>query len=73
VVLQSTLARVCVSHARCFAFPDRQEDVRETCTSKGRCTVGGTRRVTVSQDGRESWDVRLEVQTGEGRLRRRVE
>ena len=71
--MQSTLARVCVSHARCFAFPDRQEDVRETCTSKGRCTVGGTRRVTVSQDGRESWDVWLEVSTGLVKLIRQVD
>ena len=68
--MQSTLARVCVSHARCFAFPDRQEDVRETCTLKGRCTVGGTRRVIVTNGGRDAYDVWLDVNTGEGRLRR---
>jgi hypothetical protein len=62
--LQPTLARVRVSRARCFAFPDRLEDVLETCTSKGRCTVGGTRRVIVSQGGRENWDVGLEVSMG---------
>ena len=61
--MQSTLARVCVSHARYLAFPDRLQDVRETCTSKGRCTVEGTRRVIVSQGERENWDVGLEVST----------
>jgi hypothetical protein len=57
-------ARVCVGSDRCFAFPDRLEDARETCTPKGRCKVGGTRRVIVSQGGRESFDVWLEVSTG---------
>ena len=53
-------ARVCVGSDRCFAFPDRVEDARQTCTSKGRCTVGWI----VSRGGRESWDVWLEVRTG---------
>jgi len=53
-------ARVCVGSDRCFAFPDRVEDARQTCTSKGRCTVGWI----VSRGGRESWDVWLEVSTG---------
>jgi hypothetical protein len=53
-------ARVCVGNDRCYAFPDRLEDARETCTPKGRCTVGWI----VSRGGRESWDVWLEVSTG---------
>jgi hypothetical protein len=57
-------ARVCVGNDRSYAFPDRLEDARETCTPKGRCKVGGTRRVIVSRGGRESWDVWLEVSTG---------
>jgi len=57
-------ARVCVGSPRCYAFPDRLEDPRETCTPKGRCKVGGTRRVIVSRGGRESWDVWLELSTG---------
>jgi hypothetical protein len=53
-------ARVCLGHERCYAFPDRLEDARETCTPKGRCKVGWI----VSKGGRESWDVWLEVATG---------
>jgi hypothetical protein len=53
-------ARVCVGSDRCYAFPDRLEDARESCTSKGRCRVGGI----VTRSGRESWDVWLEVSTG---------
>ncbi len=53
-------ARVCVGSHRCYAFPDRLEDARETCTPKGRCKVGWI----VSKGGRESWDVWLEVATG---------
>jgi len=33
-------AWVCVGNARCCAFRDRLEDARQTCTAKGRCTVG---------------------------------
>ena len=33
-------ARVCVGSDRCYAFPDRLEDARTTCTPKGRCKVG---------------------------------
>ena len=57
-------ARVCVGRDRCYAFPHPLEHARETCTPKGRCKVGGTRRVIVSRGGRESWDVWLEVSTG---------
>jgi hypothetical protein len=53
-------ARVCVGSDRCYAFPDRLEDARETWTPKGRCKVGWI----VSRGGRESWDVWLEVSTG---------
>jgi hypothetical protein len=58
---------------RCYAFPARLVDARETCTPKGRCKVGGTRRVIVNRGGRESWDVWLDPHTGEGRLRRQVD
>jgi hypothetical protein len=33
-------ARVCVGSDRCYTFPDRLEDARQTCTPKGRCKVG---------------------------------
>ena len=52
--------RVCVGSDRCFAFPDRLEDARATCTPKGRCKVGWI----VSRGGRESFDVWLEASTG---------
>jgi hypothetical protein len=53
-------ARVCVGSDRCYAFPDRLEDVRETCAPKDRCKVGWI----ISRGGRESFDVWLEVATG---------
>ena len=53
-------ARVCVGSDRCYAFPDRLEDGRATCTPKGRCKVGWN----VSRGGRDSFDVWLEVSTG---------
>jgi hypothetical protein len=53
-------ARVCAGSDRCYAFPHRLEDARETCTPKGRCKVGWV----VSKGGRESHDVWLEVSTG---------
>ena len=46
-------ARVCIGSDRCYAFPHRLEDARETYTPKGRCKVGWV----VSRGGRESWDV----------------
>jgi hypothetical protein len=46
-------ARVCVGSDRCYAFPDRLEDARASCTPKGRCKVGWI----VSRGGRESHDV----------------
>jgi hypothetical protein len=61
-------ARVCVSSDRCFAFPERLEDARETCTPKGRCRVGWI----VTRSGRESWDVWLDVSTRLVKLIRQV-
>jgi hypothetical protein len=61
-------ARVCVGSDRCYAFPHRLEDARETCTPKGRCRVGWI----VSRGGRESWNVWLEVSTGLVKLVRQV-
>ncbi len=61
-------ARVCVGSDRCYAFSDRLEDARETCTLKRRCRVGWI----VSRGGRESWDVWLEVRTGLVKLIRQV-
>jgi hypothetical protein len=61
-------ARVCAGNAPCYAFPERLEDARETCTPKGRCKVGWI----VSKGGRESWDVWLEVSTGLVKLIARV-
>ena len=52
--------RVCVGSDRCYAFPDRLQDARQTCTPKGRCKVGWI----VSRSRSESWDVWLKVSTG---------
>jgi hypothetical protein len=54
---------------RCYPFPDRLSDARETCTPKGRCKIGWI----ISNSGRESWDIWLDVHAGEGRLRRQVD
>jgi hypothetical protein len=59
-VMAKADARVCIGSDRCFAFPDRLQDARQSCTPKGRCKVGWV----VSRGGRESWDVWLEVATG---------
>src|SRR5215211_5672484 len=53
-------ARVCAGSDRCYAFPDPLEHAIQTCTPKGRCKVGWI----VSNGGRESHDVWLEVRTG---------
>ena len=60
--------RVCVGNPRCFALPDPVYAARESCTAKGRCKVGWI----VSQGGRESYDVWLEVSTGLVKLIRQV-
>jgi hypothetical protein len=52
--------------ARCFAFPDPLKDARASCTPKGRCKIGWI----VAEGGRTSYDVWLDLHTGEGRLRR---
>ena len=59
--------------ACCFALPDPVDEARKTCTPKGRCLIGGTRRVISAEDGRTSFDVWLDLHTGEGRLRRQRE
>jgi hypothetical protein len=61
-------ARVCTGNQRCYPFPDRLEDARETCTRKGRCKVEWIIRAS----GRESWDEWLEVSTGLVKLVPRV-
>ena len=62
-----------VGDDRCYPLPDRLEDVRASCTPKGQCRVGGTRRVILANSGRDSWDVWLDRETGEGRLQRRTD
>ena len=59
-------------HTRCLALPDPVDEARKTCTPKGRCLIGGTRGVIVSNGGRDSWDVWLDRHTGEKRLRRQT-
>ena len=54
---------------RYFPFPDRLEDARASYTPKGRCMIGGTRRVIIAEGGRTSYDVWLDVRSGQGRLR----
>jgi hypothetical protein len=51
----------------CSVFPDPLEEARQTCTPKVRCLIGWI----VSNGGRDSWDVWLDVKTGARRLRRR--
>ena len=54
---------------RCFALADAVAVVRATCAPKAFCRLGWI----ISKGGRESWDVWLDVHTGEGRLRRKPE
>lgn len=56
--------RVCGSDPRCYAFPDRLKDARETCTLKGRCKVGWIARA----GGRATFDVWVDVATGLAKL-----
>ena len=58
------------SDQRCLPLPDGVESAQQTCTSRGRWRLGGTRRVIVANSGRDRWDVWLDGHTGEGRLRR---
>jgi hypothetical protein len=57
--MAKTDRRVWVGSDACFALPHRLEDALASCTPKGRCMVG---RIVI-RGGRESWDVRLEVNT----------
>ena len=50
--------------ARCYPFPDPVAAARASCTPKGRCRVGGTRRVIVASSDRDGWDVWLDVTQG---------
>jgi hypothetical protein len=54
---------------RCLPLPYDVVGALATCTPKGRCKVGWI----VANSGRDSWDVWLDVHTGEGRLRHRTE
>jgi hypothetical protein len=54
-------------HSRCFALPDPLEDAQASCTPKGRCRIGWI----IAEGGRTSYDVWLDLHTGEGRLRHR--
>ena len=53
-------AKVCVGRPRCFTLTSDLGIARASCTAKGRCRVG----LIVSQGGRESHAVWLEVSTG---------
>jgi hypothetical protein len=53
---------------RCYPLPYDVKSAQQTCTPKGRCKVGWI----VANSGRESWDVWLDLHTGEGRLRRQT-
>ena len=55
---------------RCYPLPDPLDEVRASCTPKGRCRIGGARMGIVADAGRDSWDVWLNGHTGAGRLRR---
>jgi hypothetical protein len=57
------------SEDRCYALPDLVEAARASCTPKGQCKIGWI----ISNGGRESFDVWLDLETGEGRLRRQVD
>jgi hypothetical protein len=51
---------------RCLPLPYDVASALATCTPKGRCKVGWV----VANAGRDTWDVWLDLHTGEGRLRR---
>jgi hypothetical protein len=55
-----------LGEGRCYALPDSVETARATCTPQGRCKIGWI----ISHGGRESWDVWLDLETAEGRVRR---
>jgi hypothetical protein len=51
---------------RCWLLPYDAESAQATCTPKGRCKIGWI----VADASRKAWDVWLDLQTDEGRLRR---
>jgi hypothetical protein len=51
---------------RCYALPYSAVEARKTCTPRRRCKIGWV----VANAGRDAWDVWLDLETGEGRLRR---
>jgi hypothetical protein len=54
---------------RCLPLPFDVTSAHQTCTPKGRCTIGGTRRVIVADAGRKAWDVWLDMQRPAGTRR----
>jgi hypothetical protein len=50
-------------------MPHILPDALASCTPKGRCKVGWI----VTNGGRDAYDVWLDMHTGEGRLRHRVD
>lgn len=54
---------------RCYPLHYDVKSAHQTCTPKGRCKIGWI----VANNGRDSWDVWLDVHIGEGRLRRQRE
>lgn len=52
---------------RCYVFPDPLHEAIQTLTPKGRCPIGWI----VVNSGPDSWDVWLDVNTGEAQLKRR--
>ena len=51
---------------RCYPLCSSLTWARESCTPKGRCHIGWI----TANGGRDSWDVWLDIHTGEGRLRK---
>ena len=54
---------------RCYPLADPLHEAQQTCTPKGRCKIGWIVRAS----GRESFDVWLDVHTGEGQLRKQAD
>ena len=64
----------CRGAGRCFAMTHILPDALASCSAQrapeGTMHGGGTRRVIVTNGGRDAYDVWLDVQTGEEQLRR---
>lgn len=52
--------------ARCYGFPYGVTSARESQTPAGWCLIGWV----AAASGRQTWDAWLNVETGEGRLRK---